>query len=603
MKKSMAIIVSGILTVQSVGYTQQIIPTVTPVGGTTGFLTAGKYDVNKIEANYTEVLKQIVQDNAIKQQADRDFLASKGKIIGDSLRELILRKQAFDALSQKANTTKNVTLEEYLVQVNEINATIEKAKIDIQEASMISAETLPSAVAELGGVQVKMAPGSVIDMTKAISPFQQTLADLETKLNATKFSSLAHKGAFPGIIGNALNPDLSKFPKMDGEEITKALEEIQAKSVVSDSTKKLQQFLADNIVRSVKKYIQLAGTDEFLRDRNQNDLNAMAEEYKTIEKFFFMRSYLRKKYGLQIGAIQSTAYPLDYGKLEGILRKDMIFPMTTALEKIISQVARTDEDLMTAFGNARRFVEFYDRRLTPILSENASAKRAAIRAEAEKNNRNLAEAGLWEKIKAKADVAYQQAVATFANGHEIQAKKPTYLDENGKDMAYNAPDTGLMARLSGMITTATFQGSTVEALLAVMRLILADVREEVMLSQGDWGSLKSYHAQRFMASPEQTVRTVKTICDVDIRLSDAARAAAKALTNDKVPCVKPPTGGLSALSSGDVILTPFRNLMTAYETKEMKRAQDARNLRDLVDMSLNAQSNDGDRVNDAAVFE
>lgn len=545
-------------------------------------------------------MKQIVSDNGIKQKEDKEYLAAKGKIIGDTLRDLISKKQAFEALGQNASKSVTITLDQYLTQVNEINAAIEKARIDIQESSIISVDTLPSASAAVGNVKVDMAPGSVINMSNAMAPFNATLANLETKLNSVQFKSLGHKGAFIAVTQNALTPDLSKVPQMTEEEIQTALEDIQAKQVISKGTQDQQQLLADQVVKTVKKYITLAGTNEFLRFRNDNDMKAMQEEFKTLEKFFFMRSYLRKKYGLQIGAIQPKSYPMEIFKMEGITSKEMILPMTNALSSVISQTARTDQDLMDAFNNARRFVEFYDRRLTPILSDKATVKREALKAEQVQKDQALQNASMWEKMKSKAAFAYNTAVASFANGKEIMDKKPVHLSEDDKNVAYNAEDTGLMARLSGMLTTVTGQVSTVEALLAVMRLVLADIREEVMLSQGDWSNVQSYHSQRFMATPTQTGRSIKVMCDIDITLSDAARDRARSITNDPKACPKSPAGLLANQNGGSNALTTFRNLVNRYNTVEMKRAQDARNLRDLVEQSLSAQANNGDKVDDTA---
>lgn len=603
MKKSMAIIVSGILTIQSVGYAQVIPANVNTVGGNSSFLTAGQYDIKKVEANFTDVLTQIVKDKALTDIQDREYLANKGKIVGDSLRELVTKKLAFEALANKSITSITTPLEEYLTQMNEINAVIEKAKIDIQESSLISADTLPSATVSANGMNVTTAQGSIINMSKAMAPFVATLDDLTKKINNVKFKVLMHKGGPIEISANALSPDLSRVPRMTGAEIQEALLEIQAKQMISKTSQEQQQLLADKTVNFIKKYVELTGVKEFLRLDTVNTKNSIQEVYKTLENIFFTRSYLRKKYGLPIGAIQPKSYPMQPLNVEGIFNKEMLLPITGALNNIVSQTAKTDEDLMEAFNNARQFVEFYDRALTPILADNATEKREKLKDEQIEKDALLKNASLWERARSQAKYQAKKLMTTFATENDIMSTKPVYLDEEGKNVAYNSEDTGVIARMSGLMTRATGQVSTVKSLLAVMRLVLADIREEVMLSQGDWSTLKSYHGQRFMATATQTARAVKLMCDIDVRLSNAARAQAKAFTNGKVSCEKPPTGLLANQNTGGKELTIFRNLVNSYETVDMKNAQDARNLQMLVEQSIKAQSNAGDEIDDTSLFQ
>jgi hypothetical protein len=613
MRKQLQMSLSAIVALQMVGAPMalsQQAPSVAVVaggGGNASFLTAGQYDINKIEANYTEVLKGIADNNHKIQLMDREYLQNKAKAIGGSLRELTAMKQAFLNLANNAVLTKNVTLDEYLRKVNEINATIDKINIDIQEASVISSDTLPSSTMSVGTATVTSGPASVINMSNAMTGFTAMLNDTIVKLNGaftdSKVGVLSHKGAFVDIRANALNPDLSRVPKMDEKEIETAMLEIQAKSIISQGTQRLQQTLSDKIVRLVKAYIQEIGTDQFLRPRNGNDYTAMTEAYRSVERAFLLRSYLRKKYGIQIGAIRPKAYPVTILNLEGLAKKDMLLPMKGALDLLVSQTVKNDTDLLSSFNAARQYVEFYDRRLTPTLSDSAKAKREALKDQAIAQDATLKNGTMWDRMRATAGQVYAQAAATFASREEIMAAKPVVLNDEQKNVAYNADDTGIMARASGALTFFTGQTSTVEALLAVMRLVLADIREEVMLSQGDWSQLQSYHNQRFMAGNDQTVRSVKAICGADNTLSSAAREAAKSFTNGVVSCQSAP-GGLvgSQMTTGDNIITDFRNMMTSYNTVEMKRAQDVRNLRALVEMSLGAQSQDGDRADDSGLF-
>ncbi len=606
MKKAINLVVASLLASQSIGLAQTNTPNVAVVAGggsgQTGFLSAGDYNINKNETDFTQAMLEIIKNNSKIQQQDREYLQAKGKVIGDSLRGLVEKKQAFVKLGQSSAITTTVTLDQVLAQVNDINAAVEKIQIDIQEASLISSDTLPSATASVGKNNITTGPASVIDMSKAMGPFAQTLTKLTDECNSVTFKTVGHKGAFNPINAPSLTPDLSMFPQMTQEEIEAAVLKVQQLQVIGLGTQRQQQLWADQVVQLVKAYIQQVGTDQFLRPRNGNDFTYLGEAYKSVEKMFLLRSYLRKKYGIQIGAIQPQSYPVVYGNLEGIFKKDMLLPITGALNKIMSQTARTDTDLMVAYNSARQYVEFYDRSLTPTLSADASKKRDEVKKDFMEKNPNLSQLSYWQQARAQANLRYNQFTASFAKRSEILAGKKVVLNNDQKDVAYNSDDTGVMARVSGLTTFFTGQTSTVEALLAVFRLILSDIREEVMLSQGDWNSLQSYHDKLYLASDAQTVRSVGAICDVDTKLSPAARQRASALTSGKVSCVATPTGLLGQLNTGNTIVTTIRNLMTTYETVEMKKAQDARNLRTLVDQSLASQAQAGDKPDDAAIF-
>lgn len=614
MKKNVTLFIAGMVMAQQLTFTQAMaqstagntgvdVIAVGGRGGTTGFMSSGDYNINQAVTNYSQTADTILKQNAIERKEDKEYLRAIGARIAQSFNSLIEKKKAFMQLSQKAATTTNATLDEYLSLVNDLNAMLESIRVDLQASSLISKDTLPSQTIGIGSVKIETGAASVIDMSAALAPFFSDLEKMINDLNAVTFKTLGHKGKWGSIKANALTPDLSEFPQMTSAEVEEALAKIEQLSIVSAATQRQQQLLADITVDKIKVFIQEFGTEEFLRFRNENDRTAKAEAYKAIERDFFMRSYLRRKYGLQIGAIQPTDYQRLALNLEGLFSKELIFPVKTALNSLRSQTARGDADLLKAFNNVRQFVEQYDKKLTPMFSQDAAKKREEVRAQQAKLPEN---ASLWEKAKAGAASLYKQAAASFASKEEIQASKPVILNDEGKDVAYNSDDTGFMARMSGVLTTMTGQVSTTETLLAVMRLVLADIREELMLSQGDWGSVQSYHFKRFMADQAQVERSVKIMCDMDKTLSNDARARARALTNNKVTCVaSAPTGGIlgNMRSGGANANTQIQQLMERYDKYEVARAIEARNLRQLVEAALAAGVQEGDKPSDEGLFD
>ena len=614
-KKKMSLFIVGMVLAQELTYSQAMaqsqgvgtLPSgVISVGTGTGFLSSGDYNINQTVMDYSKTMEEILKQKNANNQADREYLTAISKRIAQSFQSLIQKKREFVQMGERASlSTSDVTLSQYLALKNEINAMIDTIRIELQTNTLISRDTLPSNIIKVGNQQIDTGSASIIDMSAAMQNFVNDLEKIVGDLNNVKFGYLKHKNKWGSVQSNALSPDLSQFPAMTSDEVQEALTQLQGLQVVSQRTQQMQQFLADQIVRSTTQFLQLAGTEEFLRLRNDNDRQSFQEMYNSIEKFFFMRSYLRRKYGLQIGAIQ-LAQQYDMAKLniEGLRSKELLFPVKTALSSLRSQVARTDEDLMAAFNNVRQFVEAYDRRLTPILSKDATAKREAILKEANEKKASLGEkATFLAKAKIEVQKRFEQAKALFASKEEIQANKASIIDENGKDVSYNADDTGIFARLSSLWITATGQQSTVEALLGVMRLVLADIREEVMLSQGEWGSMQSYHFKRFMNGEARTDKAVKTMCEIDNTLSAQARASAKAVTNNRVSCEAPRNGILGSMNNGSTVLTTFRNLMGQFERVEVARAVEARNLRELIDQAMAAGLQEGDKADDSGLFD
>lgn len=606
-KKKMSLFIVGMVLAQELTYTQAMAqqaqaPGTIVIGGqgaVSGFQSAGDYNINQTVMNFSQVAEKILDSRNANNQQDREYLQAISKRIAQSFQALVEKRKQFIKMSQDSQLQVGVKLSSYLALVNEINAMIDSIRIEIQTSSLISKDTLPSNGIKIGNQVIDTGSNSIIDMTKAMEPFLNDLNAFIEQLNNVRFGKLEHKGAWNSVSENALNPDLTKWPQMTPEEIQKAVEDIEKLSIVSTDTMRRQQFLADVVVSKVKEFIRMAGTEEFLRFRNDNDKSAFSVIYNEIEKAFFVRSYLRRKYGLQMGAIQSTSYPKVIFNGERVFKKEFLFPVATALNSIRSQTASADADLLRAFNDARQFVEQYDKMLTPILSTEAAKKRAEqAKTELPK------EASLWQIAKAKGADLYKQAVAQFASKEEIMAKKPVIMGENEKDMAYNSDDTGFMARMSGLLTTVTGQVSTTEALLAVMRLVLADIREELMLSQADWSAMQSYHFKRFMNGNAQIDKSFKTMCDVDNTLTPDARARAKAVTNGRVTCTPAPTGIFGNINRGGAnVVTAARNLITQYENVDKSRAIQARNLRNLVESAIAAGVQEGDGVDQGGLFE
>lgn len=365
-KSKMSLFIVGMVLAQELTYAQAVgnqsgSTGIIAIGGggstNTGFQAAGDYNINQTVLDYSKTMEEILKQKNANNKEDREYLTSISKRIAQSFQALVKLKRDFTALGEKAtlNSLNNgVKLTQFLALKNEINAMIDTIRIELQTNTLISRDTLPSNIIKVGNQQIDTGAASIIDMSAAMKPFSDDLERIIGELNNVQFKNLEHKNKWGSVNSNALNPDLSQFPSMTSEEVQEALTKLQGLQVIGRETQRIQQNFAGEIVRTTTQFLQLAGTSEFLRFRNANDRVAFQEMYNSVEKFFFMRSYLRRKYGLQIGAIQlANQYDMARLNIEALRSKDLALPVKTALTSLRSQVARTDDDLMAAFNNVK----------------------------------------------------------------------------------------------------------------------------------------------------------------------------------------------------------------------------------------------------------
>jgi hypothetical protein len=586
-------------------------------GGSVTKLNPGDY--RSIE--FDKVMNKMLDDRKDIINQDKEYIKSVGARITTSINELIGKKQLLEKMSQTSIiSTTGVILSDYLQLVNEINALLSKIKVEIQESKMIDIHTLPSYEMKVGDQSLDSGPGSILDISSSLVEFEAIAQQLMVSMSALKFNYIAVVEKDGKITpyanaikdSNPLSPDLSSIPAMSQDEIIEAMAKIRDLSVIGMSTRRLQQQLADTAVNKIKQYIQNVGVDKYLASRNNNDFTAASDQFKIIEQIFVLRSYARKKFGLKLGAIAPVSYPAgNVLNIKDWFSKDALMPIKNSLNSISSQTVSTDADLMKAFNDARQFVELYDRQLTPFLSKDATAKRDEARKEFSNSE------GFLGMVKA----SYDYLSADIASHKEIMDKKPAgteYLNEEGKSIAYNSDDTGVMARLSSFFITASGQMPTVEALLGVYRFVLADIREEIMVGQGDVAAMQAYFEKRFISTKLSAVRTTILICNNDkfldkkykderterfriLAKTDPEMAKQWNITetytcgNDSTGIMqeKNPGGGGAGNFTAD-----FQAVMREYNTVEVKRSQEARNLRNVVEMSLRAQAQEGDAIQD-----
>lgn len=541
MKKQVYFFIAGMLTFQTFSYAQNATAIVAGSrNGSTFVGNAGKYDMNNISQDNTQIMLKVLDQNRDVQKADREFLLSTVARFNSHLKEIAELKIKFDQLSQKASLG-TVNFEEYLNLVNQIKAKNSILEVELATQTSISRESLPSySAAAAGDAKASVSTYGNIDLSALTGKINNVRGSLLADINNSQFKFLLTPlGQTISVNANALSPDLSKIAILSSDKIQELDEEIKLLTTMKRETKVYQQQFVDKSVTLINSFVESYGTSEWLRFQDANDSDAMKISFKNITDAFYGRSYLRKKYGLRMGAIQTKGYPKSIANVERIGMA--LQPMKIALSSLRREAALTDVDVQSAFESARNFVQLFDEKTTAVL---------------------------------------QDAKKTMA----------------GKKAEFSVREIGFVVRANSSITYLTGQRQTAEVLLMVMRLVLADAREEMMLLQNDRDALAAYHDAKYRSTDEVKKESNIRICKIDYMLSVDAHTKNCAPLGVARKAVRPTSNG------GSSIVEIFSNLMAQYENVEKSRRQEADMKQQLLEAARSALKTDADKKEEDNLF-
>ena len=531
MKKACSIFLAGMVLAQSsltyAQVSQLPVSQVTPVtglgGGGTFIGNAGKYDMNTITQDNTKIMGQIIEQIKDVQKIDRDYLLAVVERLNGHLQALANLKLQFTKLSQQSNTQSYVNIQDYLNLVNEINNRDQILRNEIQTQTLITRESLPSyGMAEAGGMKASVATVGNVEMKPVMVRVDGLRVQLINEMNNLQFSNIQTKlGQVVSIQKDALNPNLQGIRILTEEEMQAKTNLIQEKLTLASATQKQANRYVDVTVTLILNFLGNYGVDEWLRFRNDNDMAARNEAFEQIKDSFMRRSYLRRKYNVRLGAIQT----MDYDKKIVNLEDFSYQPLWTALKSMRREAAATQPDVAKAFENARNWVELYDKKLTPVL-----ASREAI------------------------------------------------LKDSEKSREYSSHNTGVLVRANSAINTITGQDAAAEALLMIMRLVLSDARQEMMLYNNSNVELANYHDALYRSGEEAKKINNGKICAMDFTLSDEVVAK---ICGGKKAKMQNMTGGKSVQET-------FGALLLQLENVEKGRRQEAAFAQQMIDAAIRA---------------
>lgn len=493
-----------------------------PANGNQQVITAGNYSQRTLDE--TKVALALLQQQKNVAAEDMAYLKEVvGRLashINDSSDGLIALQLKFLALGQKSQQSP-IALAEYLQQVNQIRAKNAILASEIETNTLITRESLPSYDAlNVGGTQVSALQAGNVNMAPTMARFTKLRTDLLAQINNTEFGMVITPSNEQVKVpeGNALNASLKGLEVLNAQQIQRLRNDIAEATGITRQTKIYQDKMVGLTSTLIREFVASVGTSEWLRATNENDNLARAEKFKSITNAFYYRSFLRQKSGARIGAIQTSAY--DKRKFN--IEKFAMQPLKDALGMFRNQAATSEVELQQAFENIRNFVQLYDEKITPVFGKK-----------------------------------------------KTQPKKGDFLSN----------DTGFLVRANSLFTKATGQTRTAESLLMIMRLALADVREEMMLARGEVLEQKAYHDQRYRSTPELKEAANNKICVIDYDMPAASFAKNCAPKGFKQRALVGDPNNMMILAQG------FNGQMKSVEAK---RARDARRAQELIDAAAAA---------------
>ncbi len=433
-------------------------------GSAIGFNQDGTYDFNQVSQDNTRVIQDILNRKEDLNQQDRAFLESVVDRMNTQLADILVIRDEIRKMSQDS-LAKEVSLDDFLAVSNKLRTALDTLDRELDLNTVITADSLPSATEISVGDQDITSPtvgnidfGPLVERVNGQK--SSILSDLDN-YSVKVITEMLDSREFSGAQA-FLNPDLACLQIIGPDRLEELNLQIEENNQLTRKTKDLLQGLVDSLPSLIQNFVTEYGTSEWLRFTNENDAMAAREEFMKIQELFFVRSYMRARYQIPIGAFQPGP-SFDANKwilnLEDLTHQPLVQALKS--ENWSRTLAVTDLELVQAFAKVRHFVEMYDKKTI-----DAFASRDDLDAREEANN-------------------------------------------------YTAKDVGFVTRINAAFTWATDQRATTEVLLGILKLMLNDIREEMMLTSFDNTAQQNFHEQNYFATPAMADNSARIICKVD----------------------------------------------------------------------------------------
>lgn len=492
----------------------------------------GNYNYNQTATDNTKIAVAVLAQVQQLQTVDRAYLLEVANSFNAQLKELIALQNSFIKLSQQAQFD-GVLLQSVLDVANQIRQKAAVLDANLATNTIISRESLPS-YSPIGALDSKIEIGTVgnINFGPLVAAVNAQKAQVVADANALQFPRVkSPTGQVLSITQNALSPDIRGFYSLTSDQIGDLTKQLRTLQSPRGTTLAFYGQYTEYLVTLVNQFVNNYGNEEWFRFRNDNDKLALQTAYSQIVDAFYYRSYLRRSFNIRIGALQSKPYDKKILNFE----RFGIQPLKVALNSFRRESAITQTEVLQAFESARNFVELYDEKVTPVFASKS-------------------------KIMANAD----------------------------KKLEYSSPDTGFIVRANSAITFITGQTRVAEVLLAIYRLALSDVREEMMLLENDPAALVNYHNQKYRSTPElKTAFDIKA-CRTDFTLTQTVQDQVCAPLGVKKKAER------AIAMGGRSVVEIVSNILTELSGPEKQRRNEAKNLQLQIQMAQMSGSTETD---------
>ncbi|NQZ00353.1 MAG: hypothetical protein HRT45_06745, partial [Bdellovibrionales bacterium] len=295
--------------------------------------------------------------------------------MNSGLNDLERIKIELTELSQQSQTQAFIPLNDLLLVVNKFNQRAANIENDMATYGSVSRDTLPSYSAIVAGdLEVDVPTVGNIDLSPITNEITASLQLLRDSVNLLPFLNVQSKvgqvvklTSPTGAEGTVLSPYLQGITILTSDEIDDLNWIVRVKSAVDESTFELHELYLDRTVTLINRFVSDYGSEERFRFRNENDKEAAVKAFEQIMLAFKRKSYLRRKYGIRQGALQSDEYPKNLANVE---------TFRNVFSSFRREQATDEAQLLSAFESARNFVELYDRQRTRVLDSGAEIEAA-----------------------------------------------------------------------------------------------------------------------------------------------------------------------------------------------------------------------------------
>lgn len=345
------------------------------VGVTPIVAQPGQYEINSRDVS--KAMSEVIERVGKVQDSDLRYLDSVVSELTKSANAYnkLLAVDDFKKLSDKAYSkvtsgNAGVSVEEFLEVLNRVREARLTIETNLQLLTSVSGALPSDAVINDGKVSNKLPSPRNIDFSKVTEAVMGRVSAVEKIASNYPFVIVHSEGlqVIEANSGTALNPVLN-FPLMTGERVRQLQAQVRVLTTPSEEFELAAESHGNLTKGLIAKFIKNYGQSEKYRPRDERDEEARKEAFTNVVNAFWMRSYLRKVYGIRLGALIPANYKKRYLNIDKYL---VLSDQLTQFKEEVGPSQVDDGTLADAAENIRQVMETVDERAAKIMTGDAS---------------------------------------------------------------------------------------------------------------------------------------------------------------------------------------------------------------------------------------